>query len=282
MATKAPFAAPDVSKRRMRVLVTGDPKTGKTRLALSFPNVALIESEAGSDWHIEHVAPFQSVRTQSLDVLDDTLEWLRDNKHEFQTVVIDSITVFRDEETFRLRGARGEKFGYQERARVNERLDAVYNALQLLPMHVVVIARQDDLYATENGTLKRVGRGLDASKSAAYGFDFVLRMNERGAAVVEYSRAGGLPAGHVVENPSYQRLARALDSRDLGNANVAKAFVARWSAESITTSDLLKALSEAAGAPINRLSEWTAGETAADDAVRTYIVRMTSAPSAGK
>lgn len=54
--THKPFAAADKSKRRMKVLLTGAPKSGKTRAALTFPRPALIDSEGGWEY-IEDLTP---------------------------------------------------------------------------------------------------------------------------------------------------------------------------------------------------------------------------------
>lgn len=256
--TFKPFTPPDKSKRRMKVLLTGAPKSGKTRAALTFPRPALIDSEGGWEY-IDDLTPAAVSQTKSLDDCLTLIDAVRaDHGATYDTLVLDSLTVFYDVETFRLRREKGAKFGYSERALVNERMKALYNALTQLPVHVVVIAREDDQYVTDGGTLRKTGRGADADKAVLYPFDFVLQMDASYAGTVLYSRGDALPKDYKLARVTFDALDCALRPGDLRNAAEARAFVAHWRARGLTDAAILAALG------VDKISQWSNGRAAAD------------------
>ncbi|MDZ4768389.1 MAG: AAA family ATPase [Chloroflexota bacterium] len=249
------FMAP-AGQLRLKVALYGDPGTGKTAAALTFPRVALVDSERGYQFHATQ--PCGVVAARTLDDLDAAINAIRaDAGTSFDTLVVDSLTNLIAAE----RGAARRPDGaltYKDHAVINLRLRALYVTLAALPCHVVVIAHEDDSYTAEGGTLKKTGRGASMDKSAAYAFDFILHMRQGYRAAVAKSRADALPHGHLLDRVTYDELLAASQPGDLRNNGTARAFYTYWTARGFTKEAILTALG------VGKLSEYADGRTAAD------------------
>jgi len=258
MSQQPAFAKPDRARRRLKVLLTGAQKTGKTRAALTFPRPALVDTEGGWEF-IDDLTPDAVAQTQDLDACHSLIAAVRaDGGASYDSLVLDSVTVLYDVATYRLRRDKGAKFGYAEHALVNSHMKALYNALTQLPVHVVVIAREDDVYVSEAGTLKKAGRGVDADKSILYAFDFIIQMSATYSGTVLFSRGDALPKGHVLPQVTFTALDAALRPDDLRNVQAARAFFAHWRDQGRADADILALLK------VDKISQWTAGRAAAD------------------
>lgn len=259
------FGKPDRSKRRLKVLLIGKPKSGKTRAALTFPRVALIDSEGGWEF-IEDVAPEGVSQTKDIDgALALIAQIEADGGKSYDTLVLDSITVLYQVELFRRRQSLGEKFGFSDRAFINDRMQGLYNALTQLPVHVVVIAREDDQYVSDGArSLRRVGTKADADKSVLYPFDFVIQMGDGFTGTVIETRGQALPKGYQLKTVTYEFLAATLLSDDLRNVQEARAFFTHWKNAGMSQEDILAALA------VDKISQWTQGRAAADAAVERF------------
>ncbi len=92
------FRKPAKKKIGLKVLIYGTYGTGKTIFGLSFPNVALIDSENGATFYENNPQFNKNLRLvdnfQSFKELEDTIDDLKDNHEEYgiETLVIDSET----------------------------------------------------------------------------------------------------------------------------------------------------------------------------------------------
>jgi len=144
-------------------------------------------------------------------------DWLRDNKHDYETLIIDPISVYWEalqhkwSEIFlqRNRQSRGFKFEFYEFQMrdwmvVKSEARKFVRKLIAVDMNVVVTARQKTLYA-ENA-LKALGDTFDAEKSIPYLFDVVVRLyrdeRRRFLAECQKDRSGTLPTGPFEVNYS--------------------------------------------------------------------------------
>lgn len=198
MATNNPFKPATKVSKKLKVLIYGLPGTGKTRAALSFPRPAVIDSEGGTDLYAgrDGVPDFSVMRAKTMDELFSAIAFIQsDNGKTFDTLVIDSITVFYDvQKDAAAKTANNGEMNMKLWNRVNGRMNTLYITLMNLPIHVVVIAAETDLFEGEGLNLKRTGSKPDSDKKVMRPFDFVIRMLEDHSAKVIKSRGVGLGA----------------------------------------------------------------------------------------
>lgn len=286
---KNPFAEATPVAKKLKILLYGTSGSGKTVAALSFPRVAIVDAEGGTDLYAGRpgVAPFSVLRAKTVSDLETAIAFIRDdNGQTFDTLVVDPMTVFYDvlkEATART--AKGGTLGYREWAAINNRMKAIYNSLTMLPVHVVVIGRESTEYETVNGELRKTGVKPDADKALPYVFDFVVRMNADHSGTVVKARGlllgnnGALaqvnwdvfePAANAYTDgepvtPEDDEDAARREADDMRNKDVATDFYNHWIGQSLSKEDVLAALR------VRKFSEWTQGRAAADEAVNAWI-----------
>lgn len=199
MATSSnPFKPATKVSKKLKVLIYGLPGTGKTRAALSFPRPAVIDSEGGTDLYAgrDGIPDFSVMRAKTMDELFSAIAFIQsDNGKTFDTLVIDSLTVFYDvQKDAAAKTAGNGEMNMKLWNRVNGRMNTLYITLMNLPIHVVVIAAETDLFEGEGLNLKRTGSKPDSDKKVMRAFDFVIRMLEDHSAKVIKSRGVGLGA----------------------------------------------------------------------------------------
>lgn len=293
-----PFAPAKPVAKKLKILLYGPSGSGKTLAALSFPGVALIDSEAGSDLYAGRpgIPAFSVLRARTLSDLESAIKFIQeDNGKTFQTLVVDPLTTFYDvQKEATARTAKNGELGFREWAKINNRMKNVYNALTNLPVHVVVIAREATEYETVNGELKKTGVKPDCDKSISYAFDFVIRLNPDHSGTAQKSRGitlgrnGTLPkvdwsvfeevataytSGETVTVTSEDEAAE-IEADAMTDKDIATAFINFWREKSITDKDVLTALG------VSRLSEWTQGRRAADQKVQDWLKTQLEVPPA--
>lgn len=151
--TDTPFSVP--SDGPIICTITGDPGTGKTRLAATFPRPVFLRAEDGMKSIPADVRPPASPLLNSPDDLWKFLTWLIHNDHDFKTVVVDSVTqletLFADhviendpKKPKSLATAMGGYgAGYQAVSAMHGRVRKAADLLQKKGMHVVFIAHSE-------------------------------------------------------------------------------------------------------------------------------------------
>lgn len=290
--------AKPVSKK-LKVLLFGDSGSGKTMAALSFPKAAVIDAENGTDLYAGRpgIPPFSVLRVQTMAELDKAIEFIKkDGGKTFETLVVDPITVFYDvlleakkRSISRSKGTPLDDvdLGYKERASINTRMKGLYARLTGLPVHVVIIAREADMYENQGSQLIRTGKKPDADKSIKYMFDFVVQMNPDRSGTVVKSRGAEIGKTLKVVNwDAFKKIANLyvvgdevkvgdeesaaeqesqLDvAKEFQNRDIVTAFFQHWSAQGVATNAVLLALG------VEKASEWTQGRAAANEAVEKW------------
>lgn len=232
----AMFQPAQKARKKAKVLVYGDAGTGKTRFALSWPGVAMIDTEGGADLYGGRY-DFQVLRTKSLTDIVKAIEAVKkDNGKSVQTVAIDPITV-----VWQVLQEAGQQAAEARAARYNRPVEDVvltqrdwglikrklYSAmidLMNLPINVVLTAHLKD--ETETRTDSRgqekqvkIGEKPDAEKKTAYWCDTVIRLAvEKGEHVgyVEKDRSGLFTVGQRIPNISYQHFVPLLEAYAAG------------------------------------------------------------------
>lgn len=174
-------------KRYIKVSLWGDKKSGKTRFALSFPRPCVIDTERGSLLYADRY-DFDVKDANRWSELLQALDALEKGGHDYQTLVIDSLTIFWqdliDVQIEYVKNRRGnEILSTGDWGTIKRRWKAFLNRLVDLPMHVVLVQREKDEYTTETDARtgeeksKKTGDHLpDAEKSTGYVFDFILHL----------------------------------------------------------------------------------------------------------
>lgn len=182
-----PFQKAETLEKRLKGFFYGPFGSGKTNLALHFPNPVVIDLERGSDLYGDSY-DFEVLHASTADEVMAAVDWLRTHRHGYRTLVVDPITVYwealqrRWSEIFLRRnrgskGFKGEFYDFQPRdwMPVKAELKEFLRKLIALDMNVVVTAREKPLYA-EGTLMKAVGETFDAERSLPYLFDTIVRL----------------------------------------------------------------------------------------------------------
>lgn len=213
MNNRSLFQPAHKRQRHLKVLLRGTSSTGKTRAALGFPGpVAVIDLENSTAQY----EGFDYLQTRDIRELERALTELGGGR--YQTVVVDSLTVY-----WQLLQQAGQAL-VDKRKPGNDSLEtgdalsrrewgiikrwyaAFLTRLINLPLHVVLIARETDLYEEISATqLKRIGTKADVEKNTTYNVDLELllsapRTGSRATyqATVEKTRLDALALGTVL------------------------------------------------------------------------------------
>ncbi len=297
-----PFVLATPVSKKLKVLLYGPSGSGKTIAALTFPKVAYINAEGGADMYAGRggVKPFHWFSCKTVSDLETALDYIEyDSGNEFETLVIDPITVFYD--VLKDAGAKSAKegtLGFREWALVNNRMKAVYNRLTNLPVHVVVVGRETTEYEGTGNNLRKVGVKPDADKTLVYIFDFIVRMTPDHKGVVEKSRGMVLGANGNLPKVGWEAFELAAKAYTTGQQtqqqsdaeasdleaealksmteDEAKQLVAYWQGQGVTVPEMLIALGG-----IARFGEFKGDHDAANARIKTWQnAQLTPAPEA--
>lgn len=187
-----PFKTAQPVAKKLKVLLYGATGTGKTIAATSFPRPAYIDTEGGTHLYrgrkgFEHI---KWLDEKTLTGIEQAIAFIaQDGGKTYDTLVIDPITVVYDVlKEAMSRTAKNNELGFRDWAKINNRMNALYTALTNLPVHVVGVCREADIYEKVNGEMQRAGVKPDADKDVRYIFDFEIRMLPDHTGVVGKSR----------------------------------------------------------------------------------------------
>ncbi len=286
-----PFILATPVAKKLKVLLYGPSGSGKTIAALTFPKVAYINAEGGADMYAgrDSVKPFHWFSCKTISELETALDYIEfDSGNEFETLVIDPITVFYD--VLKEAGAKTAKegtLGFREWALVNNRMKAVYNRLTNLPVHVVVIGRESIEYEGTGNNLRKIGVKPDADKALVYIFDFIVRMTPEHTGIVEKSRGvmlgnnGHLPkvtwevfeasakvytTGQRTRQQSDESAAeQEAESLKSLSREDAEALVTHWRGQGLTDAQMLTALN------VEKFSHFSGNRTDANTRIGVWL-----------
>lgn len=189
-----------------KILIFGKPGVGKTWGALDFPSVYYIDTEGGANLphytdKLEraggvYLGPDQG--SLSFDTLIEQITALATEKHNFRTVVVDSITKLYMSEIARENERLGDKngFGADKRPAIAymRRLVAL---LTRLDMNVILIAHEKDVWGKdEKGQSTVTGQSFDAWDKLEYELHLCLNIKKAGnsrIATIRKSRLTSFP-----------------------------------------------------------------------------------------
>ncbi len=175
-----------VSKPKPKILVYGKPGVGKTWTTLDFPNVYYIDTEDGASLphYIEKLVKsggvYMGPEQGSLDfeTIIGQVKALATEKHEYKTLVIDSISklfnAFIGEEIDRL-GDKDE-YGASKKKPVSA-MKRLVSWLSKIDMNVILVAHERDEYGIDaKGVRTPIGTTFDCWDKLEYELDLALRV----------------------------------------------------------------------------------------------------------
>ena len=180
-----PFEDPVAQKQYLKIALSGEGGSGKTRALLSFPKVCVIDTEKGT-------LPYKNKYDFKVKVLnrwrqlDGILKWLRAHPGVYETLAIDSATIFYldliQDIIDVIKNKRGNEIMTTGDWGVEKRRWAAFcNQLIDLPMHVILSFREKAEY---EDTVNRMGEEVrkktgnflaEADKQTEYLFDLGYR-----------------------------------------------------------------------------------------------------------
>lgn len=212
-----PFKPAEAVVPRVKALVYGPSGVGKTYLALTSPGrIAVIDTEGGTAFYANRagLSPFDVLPTKTFSDVTNAIRYLRDHPGEYETLVIDPVTVLYETLQDAAQIKRADKkrdpdadLEMLDWQRIKRSYKTLMTDLVNLPMHVIVTARERDDEERRGNERIKVGVRPDAEKSTPYYFDVIVRLTARDgkrSGVIEKDRTG--TTNETVTSPSFERL----------------------------------------------------------------------------
>lgn len=238
------FVKPDKKKEGTKFLFYGEAGSGKTPTALSFPNIALVDADSGSNFYdLSNVV----VTTGALSYKDleedlDELEMDDELFDSIDTFVIDSISRLHETLSVAMnkvaerravssgREAEAEILSFREYGKMKTYYEEFYSrtvGYAKLGKNLVYIAEQKDKTENINGEIRKVGVMPNAQKDIEFDFDVVVRTFQeeedvngkkiyRPKGVVLKDRTKTFEVGEVIDKPHYELWKDAVEKAQQG------------------------------------------------------------------
>lgn len=194
MALKA--KKPAMIESRLKALFYGCAGVGKTMAAIQFPKPYIIDTE-GSTNKPQYVRAIDAVdgavlMTVDFDEMVNEVRELLTTKHEYKTLVIDSLTLLYNDLLEKAERKVGTEFG-RHYGEANKRMKQLLNLLFRLDMNVIITSHSKNEYGAN---LSVLGQTFDCYKKLDYLFDLVFEIQKRGThrvGLVKKSRIEAFP-----------------------------------------------------------------------------------------
>ena len=188
-----PFKKPDLAKDRLKMMVYGDAKVGKTRSVIQFPKSAIIDTEGGTNKYKKTILSLgsQVFNENNFDLVYKAIHALKYEKHDFTTLVIDSSSSLKhslrnqwarifDKHTSDLKRKDLQDYGQRYWTRCNSQWATLHRLLETIDMNVIVVAQETDEYEYSGSTPFKTGVTYDGGKKDKFLFDYIFRIKKDG------------------------------------------------------------------------------------------------------
>lgn len=206
-----PLAKPAAEQPRyIKALIWGEAGSRKTRLALSFPAPLVIDIEKGTRHYAAEFGHWLATPgtepgdtgINEVETVSTIIKEIRDGQYpDRQTLVIDPATLWLDQlERVLIKriGADPASLSGMKKAeayhRLNKQFEGVIMDILALPMNVVFVARDKNVWGKNgDGQMAPVGKTFAGKDSIEWLVDIVVRMKKDGNAEIQKCRLAELP-----------------------------------------------------------------------------------------
>jgi hypothetical protein len=189
---------PEAIEKRLKAFLYGAAGTGKTTFCASFPQAYFLDTERGAEnqQYIDLLIKNGSsvYQTNDFDELMKEVISLLTCKHDYKTLVIDSITTIHNDLIDKMSLKHGTDYG-KHFSESNKAMKHLCNLLMRLDMNILISSHAKNEYGSNMAVL---GQTYDAYKKLDYIFDLVFEVQKRGSeryAVTKKSRVTSIPDG---------------------------------------------------------------------------------------
>jgi hypothetical protein len=190
------FKKPEIKQQRLKAMFYGEMGTGKSTCACQFPFTAYIDTEdtASKKKYAKAISDNQGqvLATGDFDEILSQVKELMSTKHDFKTLVIDSLTIPYDNLQADCERVVGNEFGRHVTA-ANKKMKLLVNLLLRIDMNVIVTCQAKKEYGNN---MSVVGQTYSCYNRLGYMFDLVFETQVRGDkffAVTKKSRIDEFP-----------------------------------------------------------------------------------------
>jgi AAA domain len=233
------FQKPEKKQEGTKILLFGEAGSGKTPTGLSFPDIALVDSDSGTNFYdLDNVVVNSS--TLSFKELKSDLDELEMDDELFsqiKTFTIDSISRFHENMQHAMvkvaenrakangRDAEAEGLSFREYGKMKLYYDEFFARMMTYAKqgkHIVFVAEQKDKSENVNGEVRKVGVIPNSQKDIEFDFDIVVRTykdkdgNPKGEIIKD--RTGTFKAKQIIDKPHYDLWKDAIEKNLQGKA----------------------------------------------------------------
>lgn len=187
------FKKPEIKQQRLKAMFYGDMGTGKSTCACLFPNTAYIDTEdtASKKKYAQAISDNngQVLATGDFEEILSQVKELMSTKHDFKTLVIDSLTIPYDNLQADCERVVGNEFGRHVTA-ANKKMKLLVNLLLRIDMNVIVTCQAKREYSGSNMTV--IGQTYSCYNRLGYMFDLVFETQVRGDKFVALTKKSRL------------------------------------------------------------------------------------------
>jgi AAA domain len=196
------FKKPEVKNQRLKAMFYGEMSTGKSTCACQFPKTAYIDTEdtTSKELYAQKIINNGGLCAQSgeFDEILQTVKELMTKKHDYKTLVIDSLTIPYENLQADCEKKVGNEFGRHVTA-ANKKMKLLVNLLLRIDMNVIITCQSKKEYGT---SMNVIGQTYSCYNRLGYMFDLVFETQARGDkffAVTKKSRLREFPMNESFE-----------------------------------------------------------------------------------